>query len=204
MRFLSIAIALMLMTSCINFRGDFTAYRELKLKHTTVFGNIKYINVPVGRYSAMVNFSSENKIKLTLQNDNEYIIAKLQLPNGHQFPRETGRVFLSARETGQSFDIEGYVNSKKTNSRVRRTSEFCSTVGWENECRNVCDGGSCRNICEDVPVNVDGTRDVEYRYEHVESDLKLNIMVPNGAHVAQYSGTDITTNKVYFHKGPCL
>jgi hypothetical protein len=210
MRLLTLAAILALTTSCVNFKGSFTADRKLKLKHTTVFGNVKNKSVPAGRYQAKVKFSSEDKIKLTLENGSDDIEIKMKLPSNRQFPTNSGRINLPANKTGQNYDIEGFIDTEYSSSGVTRTTESCSYTRYERRCTKVCDGGSrpnrpvCRTVCDRVPVSVYGRQDVEYRTDYTDRELELSVVLPNGGQVGRYFGTDRSSNKVYLYQGRCF
>jgi len=204
MRLITLAVLLAVSTGCVNFKGSFTANRNLKLKHTTVFGNEKNKNVPAGTYQAEVKFSSDDKIKLTLERGGDDIEVKMKLPSNRQFPGNSGPINLPASRTGQNYDIEGFIDTQVSRSRVTRTVETCSYTRNERRCSKVCNGNrSCRTVCDTVPVTVYGRRDVEFRYDYTNRDLELTVLIPNGGQVGRYRGTDRESNKVYLYKGRC-
>lgn len=198
-------ITLLTLTSCVDFRGNFTANQDLRLIHTTVFGNEKPITVPAGTYSASFGFSSEDKMKLTLKNGGKEIDVKIKLPSNRDFPRNNGRINLPASRTGQQYDITGDIQSVTTYSRTYRESESCTYTDYRTECHVVCDSrGNCRNVCNSVPRTVYGYRNVEYRYRYTDRDLALELTVANsGRLMGSYRGEARESVKDYSFTTPC-
>ncbi len=206
MRAILLTLTLLSITSCINFRGTFTANENLKLIHTTVFGNDKVRNVPAGSYATRFKFTSEDKVKFTFENGDNDIEVKVKLPENRTFPREKGEINLPASQTGQRYDIKGFIDTRYSRSDVRRERESCSYTVYRRECRTTCDRrGNCRQICDRVPVTRYGYQEVEYRYRYTDRDLKLEMTVPGSdAIVGSYRGDDRDVQKDYVYRGRCF
>lgn len=197
-------ISLLTLAGCNDFGGDFTANQNLRLVHTTVFGNDRTITVPAGTYRASFGFSSKDKIKLTLKNGSNDIDIKMKI-NGNTFPRDNGRIYLPASRTKQAYDITGDLQSVVTYSRYFRESESCSYTEYRQQCYPVCDNrGNCRTVCNTVPVTVNGWRNVEYRNQYTDRSLNLDITVPNSGNlVGSYSGDAREIVRQYVYQTPC-
>ena len=205
MRNLTLLLAALLLSSCVNFKGTFTANEKLKLIHTTVFGNEKTKTVPAGTYSTKFNFSSEDKIKLTFEKGGDDIEVKIALPSNRQFPRERGEINLPANQTGQRYDIKGFIDTRYSRSGVTRTTESCSYTVYRRQCNTSCDRrGNCRQVCSRVPMTRYGYEQVEFRYVYTDRDLKLELTKPSQeAIVGSYRGEDREVNKEYLFRSTC-
>jgi len=199
--------ALLLASSCINFKGTFTADKNLKFVHSTVFGNEKTKTVPAGTYRTSFKFSSDDKVKFTFNREGDDIEVKVKLPENRSFPRERGVINLPASQSGQRYDIRGSVDTRYSQSGVTRTTESCSRTVYRRSCTTVCDGGnrrSCRQVCDRIPVTIYGRQDVEFRYSYTDRSLELELTVPRSDEiVGDYNGQDRETNKVYLYQGRC-
>lgn len=206
MRNMILLLALASITSCVNFRGTFTANQKLKLVHTTIFGNEKTRTVPAGTYATRFKFSSEDKIKLTFENGDNDIEVKIKLPENRNFPRERGAINLPASKTGQKYDITGFIDTQYSYSDVRRERESCSYTVYRRECHTTCDNrGNCRQVCNRVPVTRYGYQHVEYRYRYTDRDLKLEMVAPGTDDIlGEYRGDDRDVFKDYLHRGRCF
>jgi hypothetical protein len=202
---LTVMPLLFLLTSCLDFSGDFEARQNLKLVHTTIFGNEKMIDVPAGNYRAEVGFSSENKLKLELKRGNREISVKLKLPSNIDFTNARGEINIPASRTGQRYDMEGYIDSTLITSRPYRERESCNYTDYRTECQVRCDSrNNCRRVCNQVAYTRYGYRDVEYRFETIEKDIDLRFVVPRSRSiVADFQGQDSQTNKIYQYQSRC-
>lgn len=194
-----------LTTGCIDLKGGFTAHEDLKLVHTTIFGNEKTKTVPTGAYKTTVTFSSSEKVKLTFKGAKE-VEVKVKLPSDTAFPRDNGRIELLASKTGQRYDILGFIKTDYSSSRTYRDRESCQYTVYEQRCTTTCDSQrNCRRTCDRVPVTRRGFQHVEYRYDYTERFLKLEMVKPNtDAIVGEYRGDDRDSRKVYLHQGRCF
>lgn len=206
MKHFALLLATLLLSSCVNFTGTFTANQKLTLIHSTVFGNEKTRTVPAGTYSTKFKFSSDDKIKLTFENGSDDIEVKIKLPENRQFPRERGEINLPASRTGQRYDINGFIDTRYSRSGVTRTTESCSYTVYRRECRTVCDRrNDCRKVCDRVPVTRYGRQDVEFRYRYTDRDLKLELVTPRTESiVGSYRGEDREVNKEYLYRSRCF
>ncbi len=202
---LTLLAVAMMTTSCIDLRGDFTAHENLKLIHTTIFGNEKTKTVPAGAYKAKVTFSSSEKVKLSFKGAKE-VEVKVKLPSSTSFPRDNGRIELLASQSGQRYDMLGFIKTDYSRSRTYRDRETCTYTTYEQRCTTSCDSrGNCRRTCDRVPVSRRGFQHVEYHYEYTDRFLKLEMVKPNtDAIVATYRGDDRDTRKVYLRQGRCF
>lgn len=206
MRNMILMLALASITSCVNFKGTFTANKTLKLVHTTVFGNEKTRTVPAGTYATRFKFTSEDKMKLTFENGDNDIEVKIKLPSSRNFPRERGPINVPASTTGQKYDITGFIDTQYSSSDVRRERESCTYTVYRRECRPVCDRhGNCRQVCDRVPVTRYGYQQVEYRYRYTDRNLKLEMVAPGTDDIiGEYRGDDRDVTKDYLYRGNCF
>lgn len=206
MKNLTLLMTVLFLTSCVNFKGTFTANEKLKFVHTTVFGNDKTKTVPAGTYSTKFKFSSEDKMKLTFEKAGDDIEVKIKLPSNRNFPRERGEINLPANQTGQRYDIKGFIDTRYSRSGVTRQSESCSYTVYRRECHTNCDRrGNCRQVCNRVPVTRYGQQQVEFRYVYTDRDLKLELTKPNQeAILGSYRGEDREVNKEYLYRSSCF
>ncbi len=206
MRNILLASTLLLLSSCVNFKGTFNSYKTLKFVHSTVFGNSKTKTVPAGTYATKFKFTSEDKMKLTFEREGDDIEVKIKLPTDRSFPRERGAINLPASVTGQRYDIKGFIDTRYSQSGMTRSSESCTYTVYQRSCSTSCDSrGNCRQICERIPVNRYGRQDVEFRYKYTDRDLKLELVAPgNESIVGDYRGEDRDVEKVYTYQGRCF
>lgn len=231
MRLTTLALAAMMtvgVTSCDDFSGQFTANQQLKLVHTTIFGNKKTKKVPMGNYEAKLGFSSSNKVKLTLKEDNgDEISVKIKLPEDRDFPTFQGEIDLPASQTGQKYDMKGKIASEVSRTAPTSTYESCSFTVHERRCRRVCDEPvnrdgdvvrdrrdlndrhrdrrNCRQECHSVPVTIHGHRDVTYHYTTTHKRIKLGVFtIGSNERLGNFKGNLTDTDKVYDFYGQCF
>lgn len=202
---LSIA-ALMLFASCVNYKGTFTANQDIKLVHSTVFGNNKVKTIPAGSYQTTFKFSSDEKVKLTFKTGGDDIEVKVKLPSGTTLPSERGAIRIMATRSGQQNNILGFVDTVRSSSSVTRTRESCSYTVYRRSCTTQCDSRrNCRQVCNRVPMTRYGYQDVEFRYEYTDRSLKLEVVAPGSdAILGEYFGEDRDVRKVYLYQGRCF
>lgn len=207
MRIFALAFAAALvLSSCNNFKGTFTAHQAVKLTHSTVFGNNKTKTIPAGTYETTFKFSSEDKIKLTLKTGGDDISVKIKIPEGTNLPSDNGTFKILASRSGQQNNVEGFINTVRRRGDVTRTRESCSYTTYRRQCDVVCNGNNnCRKVCRDYPVTRYGYQDVEYRYHYTDRSLKLEVVAPNSGEIlGEYIGEDNNVEKVYTYRSTCF
>lgn len=206
MRNILLLSSLVLISSCVNFKGTFNSYKTLKFVHSTVFGNSKTKSVPAGTYNTKFKFTSEDKMKLTFEREGDDIEVKIKIPTDRSIPRERGAINLPASATGQRYNIVGFIDTRYSQSGVTRTSESCTYTVYRRTCSTSCDrNGNCRQVCERTPVNVYGRQDVEFRYDYTDRSLKLELVEPGSESIAgDYRGEDRDVQKTYIYQGRCF
>jgi len=216
MKFVLPLMLLVMASSCLKLNGVFKVDKDLKLVHTTIFGNDKTKTVPAGRYRASFKFQSKEKVKLTFKKDGgQDISVKIKLPEGTRLPETEGAINLPASETGQRYNIEGAISTDFSRSDSMSGRESCTYTTYERRCERVCEEVEsrrnpgerrrrCRKECDRVEVTNYGYHHVEYYFSYTDKKLTLEILNPRSGNVlAHYNGTHHDSSKHYTFQGTC-
>jgi len=207
MKLLTLLAALSLLSGCVQYTGTFTAHERLTLIHSTVFGNERTRTIPRGTYSTSFKFSSKNKIKLTFKSGGDDISVKIKLPAGTKLPEERGRFSIPANRSGQRNNVEGFVDTVRTEGDLVRRFEACSYTTYRHDCRVICSGGvlGCRQVCSNYPITFYGEREVEYRQLYTNRTLRLEVVEPStGEVLGEYLGENNKVQRKYIYEGMCI
>lgn len=149
-----------------------------------------------GKYEASLSFK-DRKAYLSIIRKDIRTDATVTLPQGVVIP-ENGAFTIAGTKTGQTFDIEGQVNTTKDQSPTYMDIEYCQ---WERD-EYVCRGRGRHRQCRWETVFYDGRRDIEYHYLTTSRKLNTQLLSDNGGK-AQFSGQENDRKKVYTHIGFC-
>lgn len=149
-----------------------------------------------GKYEASLSFK-DRKAYLTLVRKDIQTLATVDFPAGVSIP-ENGAFSILGTKTGQTFDIEGRMTTKKDQSPTHLTQEYCQ---WREE-EYVCRGHGRRRQCGWETVIYDGRRDVEFHYLTTTQTLAADLLSDNGGR-AQFKGQESDRQKIYTHIGFC-
>lgn len=154
-----------------------------------------YATLPVGKYSSTLKFKSKKKAELEIRTNGQKNNPELPIaiPKYAQVPDYNGPISWKANEIEQTFDVDGNLNSKITNSERRRTRETCQEQVPVRECWHTPQGPQCRTGWR----YEQGWRDVEYYDRYVEQTLVLALKDPKSARVlANLSGFNNETQRI--------
>ena len=102
--FLALAVtAVTTLSGCNDYDGKFVAKKDLKFKHTTLFGNEKTKKLDKGVYKASFKGMASGKVKFSFSGDDNLDV-KLKMPDGVELPSGDGSFYLLAEESGQNAD----------------------------------------------------------------------------------------------------
>lgn len=205
MKNLLMLTAVLMATSCVDFKGNFTVHETIAMKHTTIFGKTKTVKVPKGVYKAEFDLLASNKIKLTFKKPGDDISVKIKLPKNTNLPSHNGTLNLKASQSGQPNDIFAQLNTEISESSVSRGTESCSYTQIETQCRVECSApNECQKVCEDVEVTIQGKKFVKYYYKYTDKFLELEVTKPNSSVIlGEYSAQSNDVDKIYTFQGPC-
>lgn len=194
------------LSSCVDFKGTFTADEEMTLKHSTMFGNTRERVIPAGRYETSFRFLTvSNKVKLVLRGADN-ITVKIDFPRHGRIPRN-GEFYIPAESSGQNYDIEGLISRSYDDSPIYHGVERCDYVTYEQRCSWHCygpNGTHCEWICRDERVVRRGRQNVSYYYQSLHSAITLDLIEPVSKDpIGRFEGYDSDSTKVYTYRGPC-
>jgi len=222
---------LVVVSSCVNYDGNFRAEQKLKLKHTTVFGNTKTRTLPAGQYKTSFEVTSGKKLKFTFKGK-DTVEVKMKVPDSLKLPETDGTFFFMSEETGQNYDIKGDLKTDYSSSGIIDAVETCSYQRMERQCAPVCsdtapvvdkndevhparrrearrgnprpDPRRCTVVCRNVSVTRYGNQNVRYRINYTNKTLHLSMNQPNTDKIAAtYRGHDQSSYRSYEYRGRC-
>lgn len=158
------------------------------------------VAIPVGSFDGKIDFVTRDQLKITLQINGRKQTVNIPLSSGIQQPPDNGTFHWSANQIGQSFSVQGIMQTTQTDSQVYSGYERCSYTRNEYLCENDGHGGQ---VCHWVPVTHYGQQYVEYFNRNTHQNLSTDF-VDQSTVLAQFSGARDFNEKIYLRKGQCF
>lgn len=195
MKSIFLLTAILSLTSCVNLKGVLTTHQTMSFKTKK-----KTIHVSQGAHKATIKFKSKKKLQLVLTKGRNKKI-NFTIPGNVTIPRSNGEIFLTAAQTGQSYDLHGEIDTEYRSGPSQVSVESCSITRRVKECvRN--DQG--QRECRMIERTIEGRKRTRYHMDYQDKDLFVTFNVPNSAAIAaKFHGTQHTSNKVIERVGPC-
>lgn len=157
--------------------------------------------IPAGTYNAKLKIKKkEAELEVKMSGDKNNPELEIKIPKHAQLPDYSGPISLKAGETGQTFDLEGALDARTTDSRPYRQQEQCSEQVPERHCYHTPQG----TRCETRYVTRHGWRDVEFFERTTVRNLQLALINPSDRRqLAQLSGVNSETQRIITYQGYC-
>lgn len=212
MKHLTMLFCLVLLSSCVRgFDGFFDTKENILLVHSTTFGNDRNRLVPKGTYRTEFRVNRSGKIRLKLRDHGKKTMrVKLDLRDVATLPRQNGTFFVTAQESGQNYDIEGELETRRDNSEVYQRVERCNIRASRPYCYNDCyydyfGNYRCHTRCTTQTYTIPGYRHVEFYYRNTSKRLSLRFLEPSESkEVAKFEGFDDNSQIIYTYRGACV
>lgn len=149
-----------------------------------------------GTYPAELVFK-DNRLYLSITRKDIRTDATLVIPAGQGLP-ENGSFNIDGTKTGQTFSVQGLVNTTKNRSADFIENETCS---YDRE-EYVCRGRGRRRECGWELVRYTGQREVEFHFVDTDRELKADLLSNNGGQ-AEFSARESWRQKNYTYVGAC-
>lgn len=189
------SLLFLLMAACDPISGQLKLSRGIDVNNSGLFGSYK-TRVEAGSYNASVEFSSRTDLLVKVRTAQGSTKIWLKIPEGKDVASYSGPISLKARESGQSFDLVGQIDTQESDSSTTRTTESCT---YTREKQVYKDG---KWVTE--TVSYPGTQEVEYHYHETDTSLSLQLRKPGTKErIGTFSGARNKSSKVYDYEGTC-
>lgn len=221
---LALAGALIALAGCKDLRGTLSLREAITLKND----RDKQVQIQAGSHSATLKIKSKKKVNLEIKLSNGKKTDFLFKTDKNLKDLKSGdRLQISARSSGQPYDIDGVYNVTKQATQPVRTVESCTFYVQEWRCRMVTIPKTCKQVRECNPVNPNqcetrevctgggqeqrcgyekiaysGSQEVEY-YHLTTTDLVRMQLLASGKAVGDFNGSESSTEKIYNFKATC-
>lgn len=159
------------------------------------------ITLSPDHYPVSFEFKSKNKAVIAMNLNGKKANLVLQIPKGKTFP-DNGGIRLSAKESGQPFDLLAEIKTIVTKSEPRRDYERCTVQWYETVCHNRYEPfRDCWTVVHSRP----GERYVEYYYRTTDRTMAVNLTNPKQPAdvAAQFYGQRQETEIVHTYESAC-
>lgn len=158
------------------------------------------VSFPTGIYNTVLKLNSKSKATLTVKTAKTSYDLVLQIPSSVQIPSENGPINLTAKQSGQPFDLAGQMATNTYQTEVQSGQQSCQI----QEPETVCWGGP-RPGCDTRWVTRPGWQQVQYYDVVTEKSLNAEIRQTGTAHVsANLSVSNSDSQRHYLSQGPCF
>ncbi len=154
------------------------------------------VNINPGDYVIKMQLSSKKVAVISMKTASRQLTLNLNIPNGRGIP-ENGPFHLTAQESGQPFDFESVMTTKRTDSTSQRTFEACQVE--QNE--TICNPQGCwieHRIRQ-------GARDIQYFDRTTVQKLEGSFMDPSSKEqLALLDGDRSSVQRIIQSQGLCF
>lgn len=158
------------------------------------------VSFPTGTYNTVLKINSKSKATLTVKAANASYDLVLTIPNGVNIPSENGPLNLTAKQSGQPFDLAGNLATHTYQTEVQSGSQSCQVQEPEQYC-----WGGPNPGCSTQWVTRPGWQQVQFYDVVTEKNLTAEIRQTGTAHVSgNLSGTNSESQRHYLRQGPCF
>lgn len=192
--------AMMAAVGCkTNFDGAIKINQKMTVKLKKDYGT-----VAPGTYASTIKFSSKKKAVLEIKvngSGGKNPELPIAIPRSEELPEYNGPISWRAEEIGQTFDVEGSLNTVVTDTERRRGTETCQERIPYRECYTDPQG---RPVCRDGWRDATGSRVIDYYDRTYDRNVKLTLLDPKkGAVLAGLSGKNVQTERIVLSQGMC-
>lgn len=171
----------------------------------------KQVSIKPGTYKMGFKYDEKHrdleiKIKKASEKGKD-VKLELTVASDVTMPRDNGSFALMASQTGQSFNLEGQVDTRSEDSGTTRTTESCSIDRTEYICHETCDseGCNCSTTCADEVVSYPGSHEVEYYYTTTTRTVNMQFKnSSDSAELAKFNAVNVSDDKNYTYEGECI
>jgi hypothetical protein len=237
LRWLVTVVCLLSLGACKDFGGSLSVQNKITLLKDVQSNSSSWdeeeeedprTEIQPGSYSAKLTIQGKKSIGLRVD------IAKRNSPTftfktdkNLKDLRSGDRIQISAKKSGQPYDVDGVYTSETTSTDIESATVSCTYVIQEYRCHQetipqtcenvhhcnphdptqcvdqlVCTGGETNSVCGMEDVTLNGQHWVEFFYSTTTD--RLNLALLNGASpIAQFAGSDSSSNKIYTHQDVC-
>ncbi len=193
------------MTSCNPVTGILKVEKPLKVIHQQTqncnpMGHAcpdqkETVNINPGNYVIKMQLSSKKLAVISMKTASRQLSLNLNIPNGRGIP-ENGPFHLTSHESGQPFDFESVMTTKRSDSALQRSFEACQYE--QNE--TVCTPQGCW-----VEHRIrQGARDIRYIDRTTIQKLEGSFMDPSSKEqLAVLNGDRSSVQRIIQAQGPC-
>lgn len=160
---------------------------------------LKNVTVDAGSYSMKLEMSGKHSAEMKLKSGRQEFVLSLQIPKGKEIP-QNGAFALSAKESGQPFDLSGENKTTVTESDQERGQESCQEQVRERVCGYR--GNPPQYVCWDEIRYRQGWMDVEYYFRTTRQEMTAQIQ-QNAELTASFAGARSSDEKIYTYRGFC-
>ena len=153
--------------------------------------------IPPGKYKGTIEVRSNRRFDIELDSIDDKF--RFKLARGVSLPFNGGEIDIDATQNSQGLDIFGRVELSRSLSETYSNFEGCTYRIYQTICRPNQNGGQ---TCTQRPVDVRGTRYVQYHIETLNREFEINLL-QNGAHLADFDGDHLSKRKIYTYAGQC-
>ncbi len=146
-------------------------------------------------YEASMKLVSNNtKLRMTIKEGEQSRKFYFTIPEGTEFPRRDGEIFVPAADNGQNYDTLANVSTVE--------SEGEEQEGWES-CH--CSGSFCGPGYNRGYEGTYGYRYVRYYMHYTNTAYVLNFSAPGASEaIARFQGKRSIARRIYIHEGFCF
>lgn len=220
------ATCLLALSACKDLDGSLVTNEKISLR-----ANRADVVIQPGTYNGTLKVQSKKKINLEVNVAGKKSIFAFKTTQNLKDLSPGDKIQVSAKDSGQAYDVSGVYDVDHSSSGSTRTTESCTYYTTEYSCEEVYDSGSCstttecgtnalgepickerehcspggyRTECGNHSIPHSGSREVEYSYTTRTELIALKLLAPSDKRVvAEFKGSDSDTDKHYSYTGSC-
>ena len=222
-----IATSLLLaLSACKDLSGSLVTNEKISLRAARAD-----VDIQPGTYRGALKVQSKKKINLELELPQGKVVAAFKTKQNLKDLKPGDKIEISAKDSGQPYDVAGVYDVDHSSSSPVRTTESCTYYTTEYRCHEVqdreqCDtvtecgtnaqgeqickertrcsgGGGSHTECGNESVAHSGTHEVEYYHSTRTEFVALKILASDKRVVAEFKGSDSDSDKHYTYQGSC-
>jgi hypothetical protein len=194
-----LSVVVLGLTGCNEIEGGMDVHSPLSL--TTEKGASEQLKP--ASYEAKIKLNSDkHNIELKIKDGSQERKVKIAVPYAKNIPERNGTLYVKASESGQSFDIDGIVETVTDTSRTYEDYESCTYTERYRECDSGRHHG--KSQCYDRTRTYTGSRYVVYYFTTDTTSVQVNFLATDGAtKLATFTARNNDSKKHYDHYGLC-
>lgn len=203
-KFIALAFALVAFSAC-EVDGTLTVQQPL----TMTAKKNKSVTLQPGSYRAEVE-AHDDKLEIEVKVGRDEKKITLRPADGQTLPKRNGQIFIPASQSGQSFDLNGVVNTVSVNGNKVWADQSCTAYRPVYVCQTVVVGYDrygnpiWRQVCRTENQPYPGRQEIEYYPVTTTTDVDMAFLNPGTTtQLAEFGGTRTTVRNVYTYRGPC-